>query len=126
MDVTFYYCEHCGNVAIKPFDSGVSMECCGDEMEALVANTEDAALEKHVPVITIDAGKVHVDVGSVPHPMLDEHYITFVCLVTEKGYQIAPLKPADQPSADFAVAEDDKVLKAYEFCNIHGLWVAEA
>lgn len=126
MDVIFYRCEHCGNIAIKPFDSGVPLVCCGDEMEELVANTQDAALEKHVPVITVDGNKVHVEVGSVPHPMIDEHYITFVCLVTEKGYQIAPLKPGQEPQADFALVDGDKAVKVYEYCNIHGLWVAEA
>lgn len=126
MDLVFYRCEHCGNIAIKPFDSGVPLVCCGDEMEELVANTQDAALEKHVPVISADGNKIHVEVGSVAHPMIEEHYITFVCLVTEKGYQIAPLKPGQAPEADFALAEGDKALKVYEYCNIHGLWLAEA
>lgn len=125
MDVTFYRCVHCGNIAIKPFDSGVPLVCCGEAMEELVANTTDAATEKHVPVITTNGSSVHVEVGSVPHPMTPEHYITFVCLVTEKGYQIAQLTSEDVPSANFAVAEGDKAVKAYEYCNIHGLWVAE-
>lgn len=125
MDVKFYYCEHCGSVAIKPFDSGVGLVCCGEPMKELAANSVDAATEKHVPVITVEGNKVRVEVGSVSHPMLEEHYITFVCLVTEKGYQIAPLKPGENPVADFAVAERDAPLKAYEYCNLHGLWVAE-
>lgn len=125
MDVTFYRCKHCGNIAVKPFDSGVPLVCCGEPMEELVPNTVDAAVEKHVPVISIEGSKVHVEVGSVPHPMTPEHYITFICLVTEKTYQIARLTPEDQPQADFAVAENDTPLRAYEFCNLHGLWVAE-
>ncbi|MEG0375713.1 MAG: desulfoferrodoxin family protein [Raoultibacter sp.] len=125
MDVKFYHCTHCGNIAIKPFDSGVPLVCCGEKMEELTANTTDAATEKHVPVITVDGNKVQVEVGSVPHPMTPEHWITFICLVTEKGYQIAELTADDQPHADFAVAEGDKPVKAYEYCNIHGLWVAE-
>lgn len=124
MDLKFYHCKHCGNIAIKPFDSGVPLVCCGEKMEEVVANSIDAATEKHVPVVTIDGNAVHVEVGSVPHPMIEEHYITFVCLVTEKGYQIAPLTPSDEPQADFALAAGDKVIKAYEYCNIHGLWVA--
>ena len=125
MDVKFFHCKHCGNVAIKPFDSGVGLVCCGEQMEELAPNTVDAATEKHVPVITVDGDKVHVAIGSVAHPMLEEHYITFVCLVTEKGYQIASLKPGEEPAADFVVAAGDRPLKAYEYCNIHGLWVAE-
>lgn len=125
MNVIFYRCEHCGNIAIKPFDSGVPLVCCGDEMDEVVANTQDAALEKHVPVITADGNQVHVEVGSVLHPMIEEHFITFVCLETEKGYQISPLKPGDEPKVDFAVASGDRAVKVYEYCNIHGLWVAE-
>ena len=125
MDVKFYQCLHCGNVAIKPYDKGVPLFCCGEKMSELVANDTDAALEKHVPVVTVEGSKVHVEVGSTLHPMTDAHLISFVCLTTEKGYQIAELTSADQPIADFVVAEGDKPLKVYEYCNLHGLWVTE-
>ncbi|HIY83357.1 desulfoferrodoxin family protein [Rubneribacter sp.] len=125
MDLKFYKCMHCGNIAVKPFDAGVPLVCCGEKMTELVANTTDAATEKHVPVVSVDGSKVHVEVGSTLHPMTDEHYITFICLVTEKGYQFRELTPADAPTADFAVAEGDAPVKVYEYCNLHGLWVAE-
>lgn len=125
MDVKFFKCLHCGNVAVKPFDAGVPLMCCGDKMVELEANSTDAATEKHVPQVTVDGAAVHVEVGSVPHPMTPEHYITFICLVTKKGYQIAPLSPEDAPVADFAVAAGDEPVKVYEYCNLHGLWVAE-
>lgn len=125
MDLKFYKCMHCGNIAIKLFDSGVPMVCCGDKMTELTANTTDAALEKHVPAVTVDGSTVHVQVGSTLHPMTPEHYITFICLVTEKGYQIAELTPEDAPIADFALVDGDAPVKVYEYCNIHGLWVAE-
>ena len=35
------------------------------------------------------------------------------------------LKPGEEPVAQFYVAEDDSVIAAYEFCNLHGLWKAE-
>ena len=125
MALTFYLCEVCGSVAVKPYDSGVPLFCCGDPMTELVANTTDAATEKHVPVVTIDGSKVHVQVGSVEHPMTDEHLIAFICLETQKGYQIAKLTSSDTPTADFAVAEGDAPVRVYEYCNLHGLWVAE-
>ena len=28
--------------------------------------------------------------------------------------------------AVFAIADGDKVVEAYEYCNLHGLWKAEA
>ena len=125
MDVKFYRCAHCGNVAVKPFDKGVPLFCCGEKMEELAANTTDAATEKHAPVVTVEGSAVHVEVGSVAHPMTEEHLISFICLVTEKGYQIAELTAADAPAADFALAEGDRAVKVYEYCNLHGLWVAE-
>lgn len=125
MDVKFFKCLHCGNVAVKPHDVGVPLVCCGEKMVELEANSTDAATEKHVPVVTVNGANVHVQIGSVEHPMTEEHLISFICLVTEKGYQVAHLTAADKPEADFAVAEGDKALKVYEYCNLHGLWVAE-
>ncbi|MBF1343397.1 MAG: desulfoferrodoxin, partial [Megasphaera micronuciformis] len=49
-------------------------------MKELVANTTDAAQEKHVPVVTRENGKVHVQIGSVEHPMLEEHHIEWIAL----------------------------------------------
>lgn len=90
----------------------------------LTPNTEDAAFEKHVPVIEHIGDSVTVRVGSVAHPMLDAHYITFIVLETATGYQKHDLKPGDVPEAHFAVTEP--VIAAYEYCNLHGLWMAKA
>ena len=124
--VKFYKCEHCGNIIAKVKDSGVAVVCCGEPMKELVANSTDAAGEKHVPVIAIDGNKVTVTVGEVEHPMLDAHYIEWICLVTEQGNQRKCLNPGDKPVCEFALCEGDKVISAYEHCNLHGLWVAEA
>ena len=124
MQVKFYKCEHCGNIALKVVDAGVPMVCCGEKMVELVAGSVDAAREKHVPEVTVDGAQVHVQVGSVEHPMTEEHSIQFICLVTEKGYAVRALTPADAPTADFVVAEGDKAVAVYEYCNLHGLWVA--
>lgn len=125
MDVKFFKCMHCGNVVVKVFDQGVPVVCCGENMVELRANDTDGAREKHVPQVTVDGATVTVKVGEVAHPMTEPHFITMIVLVTEKGYQIAPLTPSDAPEATFAVAEGDKPVRAYEYCNLHGLWVAE-
>lgn len=125
MEAKFYKCEHCGNIALKVVDAGVPMVCCGEKMTELVAGSVDAAVEKHVPAVTVDGNKVSVVVGSVEHPMTEEHLIQFICLVTEKGYQVAPLTAADAPKAEFVVAEGDAPVAVYEHCNLHGLWVAK-
>lgn len=122
MEVKFYKCMHCGNIAIKVYDSGVPLVCCGEEMVELAANTQDAALEKHVPAVTIEGNKVCVNIGSIDHPMEEQHYIQFICLVKEDSYDIHPLHPGDAPHADFYLGEGEKAVSVYEFCNIHGLW----
>nr|WP_277061983.1 desulfoferrodoxin family protein [Solobacterium moorei] len=98
----------------------------GGEMVELKANSTDAAGEKHVPVITVNGNKVHVVVGSVIHPMTEEHSIQFIALETKQGVQRKALLSTDQPVADFVLAEGDEVMAAYEYCNLHGLWKVEA
>ena len=92
--------------------------------EELTANTVDAAQEKHVPVIEINGETVTVKVGSVEHPSLDAHYIEWIVLVTETGFQMKWLKPGMKPEAVFKVI--DKPVAAFEYCNLHGLWSANA
>ena len=122
--MTFYKCEHCGNIVAYINDSGERCVCCGDQMTAVVPNTSDGAGEKHVPVITRDGRTVTVTVGEVEHPMLDKHYIMWILLETKEGRQRKTLKPGDRPVATFALTEGDEVLAAYEYCNLHGLWKA--
>lgn len=94
-------------------------------LEELVPNTTDAAQEKHVPQVTVDGNRVEVVVGSVLHPMLDEHFITDIYIETERGSQHRALKPGEEPKAVFLLAEDDRLIAAYENCNLHGLWKKE-
>ena len=118
----FYKCKHCGKVVMLLENNGVPTICCGEPMEELVANTVDAAFEKHVPVIEEDGDKVVVKVGEVAHPMLPEHHIAFIVLHTDQGYKIKHLKPGDAPMATFAILDNEIVFSAYEYCNLHGLW----
>ena len=120
----FLICKHCGNVAAKVIDRGPKLVCCGDEMIVMKANTEDASQEKHVPVITKIDGGVRVTVGSVEHPMIPEHYIEWIQIITEDGKSYRKfLKPGEPPVAEFCV--DAEVVTAREYCNLHGLWRAD-
>ena len=123
--MTFFKCEHCGNIIAHINDSGVRCVCCGEEMKRLEPNTTDAAGEKHVPVIKVEGQNVTVTVGSVEHPMLDVHYIMWILLETKEGRQRKSLKPGAKPVATFALTEGDTVIAAYEYCNLHGLWKAD-
>lgn len=121
----FYRCETCGNIITKLNDSGVPVVCCGKPMTELVPGAVDAAQEKHVPAVTVAGNKVTVQVGEVEHPMLDEHYIQFIVLETKTGFQKKTLKPGDKPVAEFVLADGETAVAAYEYCNLHGLWVKE-
>lgn len=118
----FLVCEHCGNLVGMVRESGVPMVCCGQNMTELVPGTSDGAAEKHVPSYEVDGYLVRVQVGSVEHPMTDEHYIEWVAIETEKGAQRKTLKPGDKPSVVFALSDDDKLDAVYSYCNLHGLW----
>ena len=124
MKSQFYICRHCGNIIGMVKDAGVNVVCCGQKMEALVPNTVDAAGEKHLPVVTAGDGFIEVNVGSVDHPMLAEHFIEWIYVKTEQGGQRKALKPGDAPKAKFFLG-DDKAVAVYAYCNLHGLWMTE-
>ncbi len=121
----FYKCSHCGNIIAFMENKGVPVMCCGQKMEEIIPGSVDAAAEKHVPVITIDGSAVTVKVGDVDHPMTEEHHIAWIVLETKKGFQKKELDSTGAPCAEFALAGDE-VVAAYAYCNLHGLWNAEA
>lgn len=125
MSLRIVTCKHCGNQLAFLKDAGVRPVCCGEAMGNLVANTTDAAKEKHVPVIRVEGQRVTVEIGSVAHPMTPEHSIEWVVLQTQQGNQRKCLKPGEAPSVTFALTEGDAPVAAYAFCNLHGLWKAE-
>ncbi len=121
-DIAFYRCEKCGNMVALLKKGGGTLTCCGQAMTELKANSTDASREKHVPVITRENGKIKVVVGSTPHPMLPEHHIEWIALVTGNKVDIVFLTPGMEPGAEFAEAVSGTV---YAYCNIHGLWKAD-
>lgn len=126
MEMEFYRCKHCGQIIEVVQGTGVPVICCGEPMEKLIPGTSDGAYEKHVPVIEVNGSIVTVSVGSVEHPMMEAHYIQWIALQTKEGFQRKVLKPGEAPKAVFALTEGDQVEAAYEYCNLHGLWKAEA
>ena len=105
--------------------AGADISCGGKPMNFLTANTTDAAQEKHVPQVTVDGKKISVKVGSVEHPMTEAHLIQWIYLQTKRGGQYVHLSATDKPEAEFIVADGDEPLAVYEFCNLHGLWMAK-
>ena len=112
----FYQCDNCKKVIISKEELKL------DGWKEVVAGSTDAAQEKHVPVVTAKCKTVQVDVGSVAHPMTEEHLIEWVALETEKGYQVQYLQANGAPVCTFKLADGDKAVAVYAYCNLHGLW----
>jgi len=117
-----YRCEICGNIVEVLKVGGGTLTCCAHPMTLVEENTQDAAVEKHVPVVEKADGKVKVVVGEVEHPMEDNHYIEWIEAITENKVYRKFLKPGEAPKAEFSIEEE--VVKVRDYCNLHGLWKA--
>lgn len=120
-----YKCDMCGNLVEVVLSGAGELVCCGQPMKLQNANTTDAAGEKHVPFFTKKDDELEIRVGSVEHPMTDEHYITFIEAISknERYVKRKYLYPGEKP--EFVLkGYDVAALTAREFCNLHGLWEA--
>ena len=120
----FFKCDLCGNFTGLIHSAGVPMVCCGQEMTEQIPNTVEASAEKHLPAVSKTANGISVQVGSVPHPMAEEHHIAFVYVGTESGGQRKGLKVGTEPKCEFSFI-DDKPVKVLAYCNLHGLWESD-
>lgn len=120
----FFKCPTCGKMISIMNDVKVPTICCGKPMEEVVANSTDGAKEKHVPVFEVKDNIVTVTVGSINHPMMEEHHIEWIMLATNLGRQRKVLNPLGEPRASFALLPGEEVLEVYEYCNLHGLFKA--
>ncbi|MBP7526403.1 MAG: desulfoferrodoxin [Syntrophorhabdaceae bacterium] len=115
-----FKCEICGNI-IEVLHGGKGvLVCCNEPMKLLTENTVDASREKHVPVIEKTADGVTIKVGSVAHPMEEDHYIEWIQVIVDGTVYRRFLKPGDAPEAFFPVKGES--VTAREYCNVHGLW----
>ena len=121
----FLLCRRCGNLIEMINDSGVTPICCGTDMNELTPNSVEAATEKHIPVVEIDGNIAKVSGGSTLHPLEEAHYIEWIYLETSIGIKRVKLNPKEEPIASFALLEEETVVSAYAYCNLHGLWIKE-
>ena len=117
-----FKCDLCGNIVEMLVASKGQLVCCGQPMKLMDENTVDAAKEKHVPVIEKIEGGYKVKVGSVAHPMEENHYIQWIELVAGDKAYLEFLKPGQAPEAVFKI--DAASVTAREYCNLHGHWKA--
>ena len=119
--MNFYICEHCNKIVIHMKNSGLPTACCGEKMKLLVP-TREGASEKHLPQVKVEGNKVTISVGEIIHPMSEEHLIEWIALETSNGIQYLKLFQSDEPKAEFMVSNRTKLIAAYAYCNLHGLW----
>ena len=110
----FYICEKCGNIVEMVNASGVTPHCCGQKMSVLEAGVVEASREKHIPEVEVLDGRVNVVVGSVLHPMAEEHSILWIELVSDKGVQRKYLNPGEAPAVSFLL-KDEKPIEVYAY-----------
>jgi superoxide reductase len=115
-----YKCEICGNIVEVLHEGAGTLVCCGQPMKLLKENSIDASLEKHVPVLKKVEEGVEISVGSIEHPMTEEHYIDWIEIQTSQGCFRKQHNTGDKPQALFETNEEIIQIRAY--CNLHGLW----
>lgn len=118
-----YKCSVCGNIVEVVQTGAGELVCCGQPMNLQAEKTEDTGSEKHVPIIKKEKVSTIIEVGSIPHPMEDAHYIEWIEAITEDGKRIRKfLKAGDAPQAEFKC--QSKIVNARAYCNVHGLWMS--
>jgi superoxide reductase len=115
-----YRCNLCGNIVEVLHQGDGILVCCGQPMELLDEKTKDEGNEKHKPVIETTENGIKVKVGSVEHPMTEEHYIEWIEVQADGKTYIQHLTPKSKPEAEFCIKSTNVLVKAY--CNKHGLW----
>ncbi len=115
-----YKCEKCGNIVEVLHGAKGVLTCCGTAMVLMEENTVDASAEKHTPVVEKADSGVKVSVGSVAHPMQDDHYIEWIEIIDDNETQMKFLYPGETPEAKFTTGGKDIVARSY--CNLHGHW----
>ncbi len=103
-------CEN-GNISL------VLKEVVNVADKEIKSNDVDAAFEKHVPQYDKFEDRVEVYVN---HVMEEDHYIEWICLVTDNEEKYVYLNPGDKVEVTFDKVTNGKI---YSYCNKHGLWV---
>jgi superoxide reductase len=118
-----FKCTVCGNI-VEMVGTGVgTLVCCGQSMKSMKENSNDASIEKHVPVVTISASKTSIKVGEIEHPMEETHFIEWIELIVDDRVDKQFLHAGEKPETEFNIAPKKYIARAY--CNVHGLWKSE-
>ena len=94
-------CMSCGAIVKVLKDctcNNCGIKCCGEEMQILLPNSVDAAIEKHVPTYEKVEDEILVKVN---HVMEKEHFIEWISLVKENKEIMIQLFPEQSPEVRF-------------------------
>lgn len=117
-----FICKECGTLVSLVNGGGKRLSCCEMHMDELTPKWEGTGSEKHTPRVAYDGNRISV---SVPHPMDRDHRVDWVCIVTDRGSQRKLLEDEKGCSAEFYLSDDERLIKAFAYCNLHGLWVSD-
>ncbi len=117
-----FKCTACGNIVEIVGSGAGTMVCCGQTMKSMKENNNDASVEKHVPVVTVNS-KTLIKVGEIEHPMEETHFIEWIELIVDDRVDKQFLHPGEKPETEFNITPKKYVARAY--CNVHGLWKSE-
>lgn len=116
----FYRCQICGNIIQVMHEGAGELVCCEQAMDLLEAKTHEEGLqEKHVPYYISEN---EIQIGSAVHPMTAEHHIEFIQIISDDKKQVqTQFLDIEQPPL-MQIKTCSQPQKAYEYCNLHGLW----
>jgi superoxide reductase len=135
-----YSCANCEHIEFVKAPAACPV-CHGTSFKAAdgtIMSAEKEGKEKHVPVVTAtnacglipgDCKDVLIKVGSVPHPMQEDHWIMWIdTYLNNKFAERCILAPESlQAAAVIHFKMDAKgTVTVIEHCNKHGSWMAKA
>lgn len=112
-------CDECDALVKVIKDCGCKdcgINCCNKKMRTIKSNEVDASFEKHIPIYEKKGNDIVV---TVQHVMEEDHYIEWICFISEDREEFFYLKPKGKASATFKNVTDGTL---YSYCNKHGLW----
>ena len=118
-EIKFYVCKYCGKLIRVLNSNNTKTICCGEEMKELVANSVDASVEKHTPVVEIVEDELLIKVGSIFHPMTKDQYIQWIIVNNDVSCYEVELSPEQDPVVRIPLLRNATV---FAYCNLHSLW----
>lgn len=116
-----FKCNKCGNIVVMMEGNEKLLRCCGEELEEVSISSGEGEV-KHKPVMQVEDDQVYIRVGEVEHPMDEDHYISWILVISKSGIRSFKLNPGDKPEC---VVPYEEGMEVFAYCNKHSLWKSE-